>query len=71
MAVCEKVLDALRELQLCLSADSASADTPISDAQRLVALLDALDRDACYKGFYPFHKINCKSWTNGHNQKRN
>ncbi|KAJ9051694.1 hypothetical protein DSO57_1002393 [Entomophthora muscae] len=47
VAICEKVLDALGELQLCLYADSKSADTPISDTQRSVAILDALDRDAC------------------------
>ncbi|KAJ9056266.1 hypothetical protein DSO57_1034993 [Entomophthora muscae] len=43
--VCEKVLDALGKLQLRLAANLASIDAPISDAQRSVALLDALNED--------------------------
>ncbi|KAJ9057678.1 hypothetical protein DSO57_1020414 [Entomophthora muscae] len=41
----EKVLNALGELQLQLSADLSPSDIPITDAQCSVALLDALDGD--------------------------
>ncbi|KAJ9072919.1 hypothetical protein DSO57_1022011 [Entomophthora muscae] len=40
------VLDALGQLQLRLLADSPSLDTSISEAQRSVALLDALNGEA-------------------------
>ncbi|KAJ9077487.1 hypothetical protein DSO57_1016264 [Entomophthora muscae] len=42
-----KVLDAFGELQLCLSDNSSSLNTPTLYSKQLVALLDSLDDDAC------------------------
>ncbi|KAJ9081231.1 hypothetical protein DSO57_1016913 [Entomophthora muscae] len=50
-AINDKVLNALGELQLQLSADLFPSDIPITDAQRSVALLDALNGDVRLWGF--------------------